>query len=86
MGNVRLSTDFLGYNLNDLNLLFSKILSNHRQTLQWEILFHEVSGKDEDKHRIDEAGDGGREVLIGFTHANEEEKSELDYGNEELHR
>ena len=78
--------DFLGYNLNEWNLLLSKVLSHHWQTLQWEILLHEISGEDEDEYRIDEAGDGGREVLIGFTHANEEEESELDYSNEELHR
>ena len=79
-------TDFLGYNLKEWNLLLSKVLSYHRQALQREILLHEISGEDEDEYRIDEAGDGGREVLIGFTHANEEEESELDYSNEELHR
>ena len=78
--------DFLGYNLNEWNLLLSKVRSNRWQTLQWEILLHEISGENEDEYRIDEAGDGGREVLIGFTHANEEEESELDYSNEELHR
>ena len=81
-----MSTDLLEYNLNDLNLLLSKVFTHHRQTLQWEILLHEISGENEDEYRIDEAGDGGREVLLGFTHANEEEESELDYSNEELHR
>ena len=81
-----LSTDFLEYNLNDWNLLLSKVFTHHWQTLQWKILLHEISCEDEDEHRVDEAGDGGREVLIGFTHANEEEESELDYSNEELHR
>ena len=42
-------------------LLFSKVLSYHRQALQWEIFLHEISGEDEDEHRVDEAGDGCRE-------------------------
>ena len=51
-----MSTDFLEYNLNDWNLLLSKVFSHHRQTLQWEILLHEISGEDEDEYRY-EAGE-----------------------------
>ena len=74
MGNVRLSTDFLQYNLNDLNLLFSKILSYHRQTTQWEILLHEISGEDEDEYRVDDASHEGIKVLVDLSHSEEEDE------------
>ena len=64
-----LSADFLEYNLNDWNLLLSKVFTHHRQTLQWEILLHEISGEDEDEHRVDGAGDGGREVSVILGHS-----------------
>ena len=50
-------------------LLFPKVLANHRQTLQWEILLHEISGEDEDEYRVDEAGDSTGEVLVSLAHS-----------------
>lgn len=50
-------------------LLPSKVLANHRQTLQWEILLHEISGEDEDEYRVDEAGDSTGEVLVSLAHS-----------------
>ena len=79
-------TDFLQYNLNDLNLLFSKVLSNHWQTLQREILLHEISGEDEDEYRIDEAGNAGREELISLGHSYEEDEGENHIDHHLLHR
>ena len=67
-------------------LLLSKVLSYHRQTLQWEILLHEISGEDEDEYRVDEAGDEGREVFIGFGHSCEEDEGENHIDHHLLHR
>ena len=79
-------TDFLGYNLNEWNLLLSKVLSYDRQTLQWEILLHEVSSEDEDEYRVDEAGDEGREVSVSLGHSHEEDESENHIDHHLLHR
>ena len=81
-----LSTDFLGYNLNEWNLLFSKVLSYDRQTLQREIFLHEISGEDEDEYRVDEAGDEGREVSVSFGHSHEEDEGENHIDHHLLHR
>ena len=81
-----MSTDFLGYNLNDLNLLLSKVLSYDRQTLQREIFLHEISGEDEDEYRVDEAGDEGREVSVSFGHSHEEDEGENYIDHHLLHR
>ena len=81
-----MSTDFLEYNLNDWNLLLSKVLSHHWQTLQWEILLHEIGGEEEDKHRIDEAGDGGGEVFVSLGHSCEEDEGENHINHNLLHR
>lgn len=86
VGNVRLSTNFLGYNLNDLNLLLSKVLSYDRQTLQWEILLHEIGGEDEDEHRVDEAGDSTGEVSVSLGHSHEEDEGENHIDHHLLHR
>ena len=67
-------------------LLFPKVLANHRQTLQWEILLHEISGEDEDEYRVDEAGDEGREVFIGFGHSHEEDEGENHIDHHLLHQ
>ena len=67
-------------------LLFPKVLSYHRQTLQWEILLHEISGEDEDEHRVDEAGDSTGEVSVGFGHSYEEDEGENHIDYHLLHR
>ena len=67
-------------------LLLSKVLTYHRQTLQWEILLHEVSGEDEDEHRIDEAGDEGGEVFVSLGHSCEEDEGENHINHNLLHR
>ena len=81
-----LSADFLGYNLNEWNLLFSKVLSYDGQTLQREILLHEVSSEDEDEYRVDEAGDEGREVSVSLGHSHEEDEGENHIDHHLLHR
>lgn len=81
-----MSADFLGYNLNEWNLLLSKVLSYDRQTLQREILLHEISGEDEDEHRVDEAGDEGREVSVSLGHSHEEDEGENHIDHHLLHR
>ena len=81
-----MSTDFLGYNLNEWNLLLSKELSYDRQTLQREIFLHEISGEDEDEYRVDEAGDEGREVSVSFGHSHEEDEGENYIDHHLLHR
>ena len=81
-----MSADFLGYNLNDLNLLLSKVFSYDRQTLQWEIFLHEISGEDEDEYRIGEAGDEGREVSVSLGHSHEEDEGENHIDHHLLHR
>ena len=68
-----MSTDFLEYNLNDWNLLLSKVLTHYRQTLQWEILLHEISGEDEDEYRVDEAGNSTGEVSVSLGHSGKED-------------
>lgn len=79
-------TDFLGYNLKEWNLLLSKVLSYHRQTLQREILLHEISGEDEDEHRVDEAGDSTGEVSVSLGHSHEEDEGENHIDHHLLHR
>ena len=64
----------------------SKVLSHHRQTLQWEILLHEISGEDEDEYRIDEAGDGGGEELVSLSHSCEEDEGENHINHNLLYR
>lgn len=81
-----MSTDFLEYNLNDWNLLLSKVLSHHWQTLQWEILLHEISGEDEDEHRVDEAGNSTGEVSVSLGHSCEEDEGENHINHNLLHR
>ena len=67
-------------------LLFSKVLSYHRQALQWEIFLHEISGEDEDEHCVDEAGNAGREVFVSFGHSYEEDEGENHIDHHFLHR
>ena len=67
-------------------LLLSKVLSYHRQTLQWEILLHEIGSEDEDEHRVDEAGDSTGEVSVGFGHSCEEDEGENHINHNLLHR
>ena len=81
-----MSADFLGYNLNEWNLLLSKVLSYDRQTLQWEILLHEVSSEDEDEYRVDEAGNSTGEVSVSFGHSHEEDEGENHIDHHLLHR
>ena len=64
----------------------SKVLSNYRQALQWEIFLHEISGEDEDEHRVDEAGNAGREVFVSFGHSYEEDEGENHINHNLLHR
>lgn len=85
VGNVRLSADFLGYNLNEWNLLLSKVLSYDRQTLQWEIFLHEISGEDEDEYRVDEAGNSTGEVSVSLGHSHEEDEGENHIDHHLLH-
>ena len=81
-----LSTDFLEYNLNDWNLLLSKVFSHHWQTLQWEILLHEISGEDEDEYRVDEAGNSTGEVSVSLGHSGKEDEGENHINHNLLHR
>ena len=67
-------------------LLLSKVLSNYRQSLQWEILLHEISGEDEDEHRVDEAGDSTGEVSVSLGHSCEEDEGENHINHNLLHR
>ena len=67
-------------------LLLSKVLSYHRQTLQREILFHEIGSEDEDEHRVDEAGDSTGEVSVGFGHSHEEDEGENHIDHHLLYR
>ena len=67
-------------------LLFSKVLSYHRQALQWEIFLHEISGEVEDEHCVDEAGNAGREVFVSFGHSYEEDEGENYIDHHFLHR
>ena len=67
-------------------LLLSKVLSNYRQTLQWEILLHEISCEDEDEHRVDEAGDSTGEVFVSLGHSCEEDEGENHINHNLLHR
>lgn len=64
----------------------SKVFSHYRQTLQWEIFLHEISGEDEDEYRVDEAGDEGREVSVSLGHSHEEDESENHIDYHLLHR
>ena len=43
--------------------LFSEIFTHDLQALQCKILLHEISGENEDEHRVDEASDASGEVL-----------------------
>ena len=79
-------TDFLGYNLKEWNLLLSKVLSYHRQALQWEIFLHEISGEDEDECRVDEAGNSTGEVSVSLGHSCEEDEGENYIDHHFLHR
>ena len=81
-----MSADFLGYNLNEWNLLLSKVLSYDRQTLQWEIFLHEISGEDEDEYRVDEAGNSTGEVSVSLGHSHEEDEGENHIDHHLLHR
>ena len=67
-------------------LLFSKVLSYHRQALQWEIFLHEISGDYEDEYRIDEAGNSTGEVSVSLGHACEEDEGENYIDHNLLHR
>lgn len=81
-----MSADFLGYNLNEWNLLLSKVFSLYRQTLQWEIFLHEISGEDEDEYRVDEAGNSTGEVSVSFGHSHEEDEGENHIDHHLLYR
>ena len=72
--------------LSYVSVLLSKVLSYHRQTLQWEILLHEVSGEDEDEHRVDEAGNSTGEVSVSLGHSHEEDEGENHIDHHLLHR
>ena len=67
-------------------LLFPKVLSYHRQALQWEIFLHEISGEDEDEYRIDEAGNSTGEVSVCLGHSCEEDEGENHINHNLLHR
>ena len=67
-------------------LLFPKVLSYHRQALQWEIFLHEISGEDEDEYRIDEAGNSTGEVSVSLGHSGEEDEGENHINHNLLHR
>ena len=67
-------------------LLLSKVLSYHRQTLQREILLHEISGEDEDEHRVDEAGNSTGEVSVSLGHSHEEDEGENHIDHHLLYR
>ena len=67
-------------------LLFPKVLSYHRQALQWEIFLHEISGEDEDEYRIDEAGNSTGEVSVCLGHSCEEDEGENYIDHHFLHR
>ena len=67
-------------------LLFPKVLSYHRQALQWEIFLHEISGEDEDEYRIDEAGNSTGEVSVSLGHSCEEDEGENHINHNLLHR
>ena len=67
-------------------LLLPEVFSHHRQTLQWEILFHEISGEDKDEHRVDEAGNSTGEELISLGHSCEEDEGENHIDHHLLHR
>ena len=67
-------------------LLFPKVLSYHRQALQWEIFLHEISGEDEDEYRIDEAGNSTGEVSVSLGHSCEEDEGENYIDHHFLHR